>query len=125
MVEFKDALIFIPFALLYNMFFHKMTEMLYKNTNHAESFKKSIALLLAIGILSMVIGLLIIPEHPKYNDPNIRLGILIGGLLLILSVIGNNWGNMGDMGKLVAIGVIIGCIIGVTYVWIDTVKLQF
>ena len=125
MVEIKDTLIFVPFALLYNMFFHKLVEMIYSDIEPLKRFRKSIALLFSIGILSMVIGFLVLPEHPQYDDPNMKLGILIGGILLLSSSVTNNWGNLGEMGKLISLGLLIICIMGTVYGWIDMGNLGF
>jgi len=119
MIELRDTLIFIPFAILYNIFFHRMTEMIYKNAPQKEQFNKSIALLFTIGLISYIVVFLFLPDRPKYNDPNIKLGILIGGTLLIMSAIINNWDNMCETSKLSALGLFIGCMIANTYGWID------
>lgn len=90
----KVALI-IPIAVLYNMFFHKLPNIIFKDLPYSEKYNKTISLLLISGITAIVLNRLSIPENNE-----IRNGIGIGGLMLLFSALTNNWKNMQDMVKL-------------------------
>jgi hypothetical protein len=91
-------------AILFNMFFHKFTDFYYKDLIFEERYKKSIVMLFIVGILGVVIGKLYMID--KFNK-NLSYGVMIGGVLVVLSAMGNNWQYMDETGKLCTIGILL------------------
>ena len=94
-MHIKEFAIILPIAILYNMFFHKLPNIIFQDLQYSEKYNKTISLLLVSGIAAVVLNRLSIPENYR-----IRAGIGLGGLMLIFSALTNNWKNMQDMVKL-------------------------
>jgi len=102
-------------GLLYNMFFHRLADLVYRNESFKDKYKKTISILFMFGILGIVIGKIILPRNSKYNNSCVSNGVTIGGGLVLASVIINNWNYMGELTKLLAVGLIFSAIVYYSY----------
>lgn len=102
-------------GLLYNMFFHRLAELVYSNESFSDKYKKTISILFVFGILGIVVGQIILPRHSKYNNSRVANGITVGGALVLASVVINNWNYMGELSKLLAVGFILSAIVYHSY----------
>lgn len=100
-----DPIIIIMVALIYNAFFHKLTQILYGGLPFNENKTKSVQALLIIGIISLVLYKLHVEGSLPINiNKNIIKAVKYGGLLLLFSAIMNNWTGMDETVKLLLLG---------------------
>jgi len=97
------------------MFFHRLANILYTDLVYEERYNNTIAFLFLIGIMGMVLGKIIDSKLQKYSNIIVSKGIFMGGCLLILSVVINNWHYMEEVSKLLALGGIFGICIMYAY----------
>lgn len=110
-----SPLIIIIVSLLYNGFFHKLTQVMYGRQPFDQNRYNSIVTLITIGIASLIFYKLVEDESIDVKiNKNILKSIKYGGLLLIFSGIMNNWTDMNETIKLLLIGLTIGGIFYLT-----------
>ena len=105
-----EAVLYIPIAILYNMFFHKLSPIIFSHDSFVDRYNKTIILLFIMGTLAIVLNRLMIP-----NNEIVRTGIGLGGLLLIGSGVFNNWNQMKDSIKLLVIGILFVALVSRSY----------
>ena len=91
-----DVLVYIIIALILNIFAHQVACSAYKNCPYDEKYEKSMILLFVLGISAIVSSNFLIKRDQKYSESVVSIGMTLGGLLLILTVIVVNWGDMTD-----------------------------
>lgn len=111
-INWRNKVISLTVAIMYNMFFHKLANVTGKNLDFDERKKKAINVLFMAGIAGVVIGYILIQGDFKYKSDMIGLGLQLGGIFLIASSVINNWDEMNDNLKLVLIG---GGLVGLCY----------
>lgn len=104
-IRLNGAFVYIPIAILYNAFFHKLAISINKNLEWEENRKNSIKFILIIGLISIVFSHLVNDGHININiNKNVVKGIQYGGYILLISSLLNNWYDMGDNIKLLLLG---------------------
>lgn len=92
-------------ALVYNLFVHHLTSMMFKNNEYYEKINKSITFILVSGVFAVVMSKLIYTSKNKKHKPSVvSNGLWLGGLLLITTSIFINWQSVSDDLKLLMVG---------------------
>lgn len=111
-IKLRGAWVYIPIAILYNAFFHKLAVSMNSRTDWETNKKNSIKLILIVGILTLVVNKLINDESIKVDlNSDVIKGFKIGGILLLISAFLNSWDDMGEHLKLIMIGAALGTIV--------------
>ena len=94
-------------AILYNLFIHHLTSILFKNDSYEDKINKSIIMLLISGIGGIVSIKTLFSDDSKSGSSGspgvVENGMWLGGILLILTSIFVNWSDMGDDIKLIMV----------------------
>jgi len=100
-----DAVIYIPLALIFNLFAHKVTSVLYRDLDYDEKLHRSVVLLFIIGVAAIVISKILLKQK------TIKKGMNIGGILLVITSLYANWENMTEEFKLIIFTMMFGTLL--------------
>lgn len=100
-----EPAMYISIAVMYNIFIHYLANVIYKDKNYEEKIRNSTALIVIASILAIVISNVL-------ENKLIKKGLLIGGVILMLTIIMANWERMEDGVKIIASG---GCLLGLIW----------
>lgn len=117
-----DIGISVFIALLLNVFAHQIAYTTYKKCLYKEKFEKSTILLFVCGIIAIVLGMFIGAQHEKYSDSVVSYGFILGGILLMSTVILVTWGSLSDQLKLVVSGVVFFTVVYVCHKYYQVLK---
>lgn len=99
-----DNSVVVCIALLYNLFIHHIASTIYKNLGYHEKNQSINTFLIASGISGIVISKLILKKDQKYSDSVVSKGLVLGGILLLLTVSLISWTDMSDETRLLISG---------------------
>ncbi len=88
-------------AILYNLFVHHMSSIMFKDYAYEEKINKSVIFILIAGIMGVVMSNLLFDSK---STSVISSGLWLGGILLIITSIFVNWQTLSDDIKLLMIG---------------------
>ena len=91
-------------AILFNLFIHHLTSILFRDMMYKEKTNKSVIFILISGIIGVVMSKMLFKQKKKERSV-VENGLWLGGLLLIITSIFINWQTMSDDIKLLMIGV--------------------
>ena len=109
-------LVFISISLIYNLFIHYLTSMMYKDLPYAEKHNKTVVLLVVAGIIGIFLGKVVLKRK---QDGVVDRGLFIGGIMLVFTGFIANWENISDEIKLFASGVGLIIVIWLSYKYLD------
>ncbi len=92
-------------AILYNLFVHHLTSIIFKNNVYQDKINRSIILILISGIIGVVMSKLLFKSKKKNRKSVVSNGLWLGGILLIVTSIFVNWQGLSDDIKLLMVGV--------------------
>ena len=110
----------IAIAIIYNIFVHHLTSMMYRDNAYEQKFSNTLTTLFVAGVAGVVIGKVFLPGSKSYNNPAVNQGFFVGGLLLIVTSLFVNWENMGEEVRLVMTGLVLGALIWFAYQYADS-----
>jgi len=99
MESIKHFLYVSGITVLYNIFFTKTANMMYKDMFYTERKEKTAVFLIFIALMSIIISCYGIKGYPT-----IKRGIKWGGILLLIFTFFDNWSVINDTIKLTLIG---------------------
>ena len=94
-----DKSVFVSIAIIYNIFVHYITNLLYKNQPYEDKFESSTTFIFCAGVFALVLSKLL-NKKTKYTESVLSMGLCLGGILLILTALCVNWNNIPDNIKL-------------------------
>jgi hypothetical protein len=92
-------------AVFYNMFFHKLGNVLYNDLEFQQRKENTISVIFIAGIIGLSIGYLLCLDDFEYQSLSVGHGLQIGGVFLLVSSLLNNWTEMDDGLKLIMLGI--------------------
>lgn len=101
----KSFGISLMIALVYNMFFHKLGNVLYNDMEFEKRKENTISVIFIAGIVGMSLGYIMCLDDFEYKSATVGTGLKIGGFFLLMSSILNNWTEMDDGLKLIVLGI--------------------
>lgn len=116
---FATIALTISIALVYNLFIHYMTSLMFRDSAYQQKFSNTLTVLFVAGVAGVVLGKIMLPDNPRYSNIAVNNGFLYGGLLLIVTSLFVNWENMGEELRLMMMGAIFGVLIYFAYRYID------
>jgi len=103
-------------AITFNLLVHNITSVTYKELQYAEKMHKSTIMLFIFGIIGYSISKLILENQKNklYND-TVNDGLKYGGIILMITAIVSNWGNISDDMRIIGIGIFMAYLIYYSY----------
>ena len=94
-----DILLAIPIGIIYNILFHKLSEIMTDDLEYNDKIQKKLIIAFIGGILGLVIALKVFGIK-KHKNRAIKFGLCLGSGLLLFFSIFNNWGMLANDIKL-------------------------
>ena len=95
-----DVSIALPIGLIYNIFFHKIGEIINNNLDYREKIQRNLILTFIGGVVAIILASSIFKDNKKYKNRAIRYGLYIGSFLLLFHTLLYNWHILANDTKL-------------------------
>lgn len=118
-MAFTGTALCVAIAIIYNIFIHHLTSLLYRNHPFKDKFSNTLTTLFVAGVAGVVIGKVFLEDQEKYKNSPVSRGLYAGGILLIITSLFVNWENMGEELRLIMMGLVLGALIWFSYKYID------
>jgi len=105
--------IYLSIAFLYNILVHNIASFLYKDQQYDEKNKSVTTFIIIAGIFAIVISKLIEDKDNKHIL--VVKGMMIGGILLLITVLLVNWENITEEIKIIMMMGIFGYILWIAF----------
>jgi len=111
-IKLKGWMVYIPIALLFNSFAHKLALTMNSKYDFNVNKRNSIQFLFILGIVVLILDRMIKDNSIKVNiNEDIIKGFRIGAILILISACVNSWGDMGDSFQTLMIGIALVAIV--------------
>jgi uncharacterized membrane protein len=91
-----DFISFFLIAISYNIFIHQVITTLFRSYSYEDRIEYGITFIFLAGFIGIVLSKIMLKPGEKFMESVTSLGLLIGGLMLILTAVIVNWDNMSD-----------------------------
>ncbi len=105
-----DIVIYSSIAIVYNLFVHNLTSIMYQDLQYDEKYSNTLIMILTFGILGMMMPKLL-ERYEKYNNKNVAKGLYYGGILLVLTAVVGLWSDLGNENRVFVFGLLLGVLI--------------
>ena len=112
---FIDVVLYISVALLYNLLIHNLAVISYRDLPYNEKVINGTIMMILFGGIGILISKIINERNKDLKDSTVSKGLFWGGILLIITAIFANWGQIAEEVKLISIAGILGGIIWYGY----------
>jgi hypothetical protein len=86
-----DIAIGLPIGIMYNIFCHKVGEIINANFEYKEKVQRNLILTFVTGVLAIVLAITVFSEHKKFKNRAIKFGLYVGAILLLFHTLLYNW----------------------------------
>jgi len=115
MAYYENYIYPIGIAIMFYLFCDQLSDVLYKSNGFNERIKNTMIMFIVAGVIGLALAQTIFKTNSSLKNPNIKLGIEIGSVFLIIYSILRNWYSVTTDIKLIIIGIIFGIIIWCSY----------
>jgi hypothetical protein len=95
-----DIIIGVPIGIVYNVFFHKVGEIVNNNMEYKKRIQRNLILSFIGGIVGIILAFTFFGKHPKYKNRAVQIGLYFGSSILLAHTLFYNWTTLGNDTKL-------------------------
>jgi len=106
MVRLKDIIIGTIIGILLNLFIHSFINSLEWDISYDDKYRRKITIAVTAGLISLILGYFMFPDNKC-----LKIGLFVGGGLLIYYSLIMNWNVIDNMSKTLVLGGLLGLIL--------------
>ena len=110
-----DVIVAIPIGVLYNIFFHKIGEIINNECKYDEKIQRNLILTFIGGLIGFILAFTIFSTHKSFSNRAVKYGLYFGSLLLFFHTLVYNWNVIGDDIKLFIVTITMALLICYAY----------
>lgn len=111
----SDIILALPIGIIYNFFITKMSDLMTKDEDYEIKIHKYFIICLSGAIFGIISAIFIFSEQNILENRCVKYGMTIGSVLLLINTLIFNWDLLSEDTKLLTIGILLICIIIVSY----------
>lgn len=112
---FNDILLGAFIGIIFSVFVHKLSDVLFSGTPFKEKQQKILVMLFIVAIVAIVIAQTLFTYSKTFKNRAVRLGLTFGSVLLLFHTLFTNWNTMSNDTKLLIFGISLGGLIWYGY----------